>query len=82
MSQRIVFQPEGYQVAVMAPADCGLSVIDIGRKDVPAGVEFWIIDASDVPQDAESRAAWSLSADVLGAPAGVGGTFEGVTDDA
>ncbi len=33
------------------PADCGISVYEIARKDVPAGVPFLLIPSADAPQD-------------------------------
>ena len=59
MNQRIVYPtPEG-GVAVIVPApDCGLSIDEIAAKDVPAGVEYKIIDASEVPTDRTFRNAW------------------------
>lgn len=74
MDQRIVFQLEGSQVSVMAPAPCGLSILEIGKKDVPEGVEFWIVDAASVPEDTKN---WILSEDDLGVSSGVGGTYNG-----
>lgn len=58
MKQRIVYPTDG-GVAVLVPCDCGLPVEQIARKDVPAGVPFLIIDATDVPADRTYRAAWT-----------------------
>lgn len=59
MNQRIIYPtPEG-GVAVIVPApECGLSIEEIAAKDVPAGVEYKIIDASEVPTDRTFRNAW------------------------
>ena len=59
MNQRIIYPtPEG-GVAVIVPApECGLSIEEIAAKDVPAGVEYKIIDTVDVPSDRTFRNAW------------------------
>jgi hypothetical protein len=59
---RIIYPtPEG-GVAIIIPApDCGLTVEEIAAKDVPAGVPFRIVDASDIPTDRTFRNAWEFS---------------------
>ena len=54
--------PEG-GVAIIIPApDCGLSIEQIAAKDVPAGVPYSIVDASDIPSDRTFRNAWEYTA--------------------
>lgn len=72
MDARIIYQPATGPAAVLMPIDCGLSVLDIGKKDVPAGLPFWIVDSSAIPQDRTFRDAWELDAASLGTPSGVG----------
>lgn len=53
--------PEG-GVAILIPApDCGLTIEQIAAKDVPPGVPFRIVDASDIPSDRTFRNAWEFS---------------------
>jgi hypothetical protein len=61
---RIIYPtPEG-GVAIIIPApDCGLTIEQIAAKDVPAGVPFRIVDASDIPSDRTFRNAWEFSAE-------------------
>jgi hypothetical protein len=50
-------------VAVIIPArfeDCGLTVEEIAAKDVPTGLPYKIVDASDIPADRSQRAAWAV----------------------
>lgn len=63
MNKRIIYPaPEG-GVAIIVPAsDCGLTVEEIAAKDVPAGVEYKIIDISEVPTDRTFRNAWEFQA--------------------
>lgn len=57
MRQRIIY-PLGDGVAVMTPLDCGLTVEQIARKDVPPGSPYVIIDAKEIPSDRSLRSAW------------------------
>jgi hypothetical protein len=59
--KRIIYPtPEG-GVAIIIPApECGLTVEQIAQKDVPAGVQYKIIDAADIPTDRTFRNAWEF----------------------
>jgi hypothetical protein len=59
MNQRIIYQADDGGVAVIVPADCGLTIEQIAAKDVPAGKPFEIVDVSDIPSDRTFRGAWS-----------------------
>jgi hypothetical protein len=61
-SPRIIYPtPEG-GVAIIVPApDCGLTIEQIAAKDVPAGLPFRIVEASDIPEDRTFRNAWEFS---------------------
>jgi hypothetical protein len=53
---RIIYQtPEG-GVAVIIPAES----VELALKDVPEGVPYEIVDASEVPTDRTFRGAWVL----------------------
>ena len=43
---------------VIPAVDCGLSIEEIARKDVPAGVPYLIVDESDLPDDHTYFNAW------------------------
>ena len=59
MNQRIIYPtPEG-GVAVIIPADCGLTIDQIASKDVPSGKPYLIIDSSLIPTDRSQREAWT-----------------------
>ena len=60
---RIIYPtPEG-GVAIIIPAvECGLTIEQIAAKDVPAGVPYQIVDASDIPEDRTFRNAWEYTA--------------------
>jgi hypothetical protein len=58
MNKRIIY-PTDEGVAVIVPADCGLTIEEIAAKDVPAGKPFQIVDVSEVPSDRTFRGAWT-----------------------
>ena len=63
MNQRIIYPTPDGGVAIIVPApDCGLSIEEIAAKDVPAGIEYKIIDTADVPTDRTFRNAWEYQA--------------------
>lgn len=59
--KRIIYPtPEG-GVAIVVPApNCGLTIEEIARKDVPAGVQYRIVDAAEIPDDRTFRNAWEF----------------------
>lgn len=65
MTQVIIYaNPEG-GVCVVTPTPEGLEAMtieDIAVKDVPQGIEYKIIDASELPQDRTFRNAWEYQA--------------------
>jgi hypothetical protein len=67
MNSRILYPTDGGGVAVIHPTG-ELPIEEVARKDVPAGVPYQIVDASDIPTDREFRNAWE--ADSI--PDGVG----------
>lgn len=60
---RIIYPtPEGGVAIIVPSPDCELTIEEIAAKDVPAGVEFKIIDAADIPTDRTFRNAWEYNA--------------------
>ena len=59
MNQRIIFKNDDGGVSVIIPSpDCGLTIEQIAEKDVPAGADFRIVEAADIPADRTFRDAW------------------------
>ena len=56
MNQKIIY-PQETGIAVIHPTG-ELSIEETALKDVPTGVRYKIINASDLPQDREFRNAW------------------------
>ena len=59
MNQRIIYPTDDGGVAVIIPADCGLTIEQIAAKDVPAGKPYEIVDVADIPSDRTIRNAWT-----------------------
>jgi len=60
MNKRIIY-PTDDGVAVIVPAECGLTIEEIAAKDVPAGVSYKIVDVADIPEDRTFRNAWEFA---------------------
>ena len=60
---RIIHPTSEGGVAIIIPViDCGLTIEQIASKDVPAGLPYSIVDASDIPEDRTFRNAWEYNA--------------------
>lgn len=62
MNKRIIYPTDDGGVAVIIPADCGLTIEDIADKDVPNGKPYKIVDVADIPSDRTFRNAWEYQA--------------------
>ena len=60
MDQRIIYQNDEGGVAVVIPADCGLTIEEIAAKDVPTGNPYKIVDVADIPTAREWRNEWTV----------------------
>lgn len=56
---QIIIYPQETGIAVIHPTG-ELSVEETALKDVPSGVKYKIIDASDLPPDRDFRNAWEF----------------------
>ena len=62
MTQRIIYPSDDGGVAIIIPANCGLTIEEIAAKDVPQGKPYKIVDVSDIPTDRTFRNAWEYQA--------------------
>lgn len=67
MNQRIIYPTPDGGVAVIIPApewlnQEGNTIEKLAEKDVPHGVKYKIVEASDIPEDRTFRAAWEYAA--------------------
>jgi hypothetical protein len=61
MDSRIIYTNSNGGVSVLIPTDeCGLTIEEIQEKDVPQGVQSFIVDKSDIPSDKTWRDAWVI----------------------
>lgn len=61
MNKRIIYATDDGGIAIIVPADCGLTIEQIAAKDVPAGVAYKIVDVADIPTDRTFRNAWEMA---------------------
>ena len=55
---KILIKNSDGTVGIMHQAICGLTIEEIAKKDVPAGVPYEIVDDSAIPTDRTFRNAW------------------------
>ena len=60
MNQRIIYKTQEGNLIIVIPADCGLTVEEIAANDVPSGVQYFIVDVSEIPTDRTFRNAWEI----------------------
>jgi len=60
MNKRIIYKNTNGSIAIIVPADCGLTIEQIAKKDVPTGLKYKIVDVSDIPSDRTFRDAWTI----------------------
>lgn len=61
MNQRIIYQNAEGGVSIIIPTG-EIPIEDVIAKDVPAGVEYSVVDEADIPSDRYFRKAWKISA--------------------
>jgi hypothetical protein len=61
MNQRIIYPTDDGGVAIIIPANCGLTIEEIAAKDVPEGKPYKIVDVADIPTDRTFRNAWEYA---------------------
>ena len=64
----ILYTQSNNQVAVLMPCTTELTLVEIGIKDVPRNIPFWIVDESELPSTLQET--WSL--ENMGEPNGIG----------
>jgi hypothetical protein len=61
MSKKILYVNEKGGLAVIIPVDDWPGTMDeLAKKDVPTGLKYKIVEASDVPTDRTFRSAWEV----------------------
>ena len=65
---KIIYKNENGGVSVIHPtyeALSFMSIDDIAKKDVPAGLPYKIVEDSEIPTDRTYRDAWVVDEDLL-----------------
>ena len=60
MNKRIIYHNENGRVAIIIPAESGMSIEAIAAKDVPTGKTYKIVDVTEIPTDRSKRNAWTV----------------------
>tara|TARA_R100000773_G_scaffold22063_1_gene19572 strand:+ start:733 stop:1002 length:270 start_codon:yes stop_codon:yes gene_type:complete len=55
---KIIYQTEEGLIVVTPTGE--ISINEVARKDVPAGVDYWIVEDNEIPTDRTFRNAWKL----------------------
>ena len=61
MDKRIIYKNTDGSIGIIIPTNCGLTVEQIARKDVPTGLSYKIVNVSEVPSDRTFRGAWTIA---------------------
>jgi hypothetical protein len=64
----IVYTQLNNKVAILIPCTTEFSLLEIGIKDVPKDIPFWIVDQSELPSTPQET--WKL--ENMGEPDGIG----------
>lgn len=61
MKNKLIIYPndEGGVSIIIPILNCGLTIEEIAKKDVPLGKPYQIIDEEDIPKDRTFRNAWT-----------------------
>lgn len=64
---KIIYKKDGI-LYILVPTQEALDIYGIdavAKKDVPAGVEYWFIEDSEIPTDFAFRDAWDINTDKI-----------------
>ena len=65
MDKRIIYKNTDGSIAIIVPTNCGLTVEQIADKDVPTGLNYKIVNVSDISSDRTFRNAWTIDDEEL-----------------
>lgn len=60
MDKRIIYKNTDGTIGILIPTNCGLTVEQIARKDVPTGLRYKIVNVSEISNDRTFRNAWTI----------------------
>lgn len=63
INQRVIYANDAGGVAIVIPApNSDLTIKEIAKKSVPKGIDFEVVDISEIPTDRVFRNAWEKDA--------------------
>lgn len=74
MLNRGIYKNSDNSVGIIIPSDEALAIFGLEKileKDVPAGLPYWIVEDSVIPEDRTFRSAWEID-ESFGEPDGFG----------
>ena len=60
IDKKIIYPLDDGGIAIITPCDCGLSINEIAKKDVPSGIKYKIVDATALSTDRTTRETWTF----------------------
>ena len=75
MLNRGIYKNPDNSVGIIIPSDEALAIFGLEKileKDVPAGLPYWSVEDSVIPENRTFRSAWEID-ESLGKPDGFGG---------
>jgi hypothetical protein len=60
MDKRVIYKNTNNTIGIIVPSDCGLTIEQIAKKDVPTGKKYKIVDKSEISSDRTFRDAWEI----------------------
>tara|TARA_R110001592_G_scaffold345242_1_gene637002 strand:- start:200 stop:415 length:216 start_codon:yes stop_codon:yes gene_type:complete len=60
MDKRIIYKNTDGTIGIIVPTNCGLTVEQIAQKDVPTGLNYKIVNVSEISSDRTFRDAWTI----------------------
>ena len=61
MDKRIIYKNTDGTIGIIIPTNCGLTVEQIADKDVPTGLNYKIVNVSEISSDRTFRNAWTIA---------------------
>jgi len=73
MAQVIIYEKADNSIVILTPSPSGAAIgmVNLGKKDTPTGLDFWIKEDTVIPTDRTYRNSWELDG-TQGTPDGVG----------
>ena len=60
MDKRIIYKKTDGTIGIIIPTNCGLTIEQIASKDVPTGLNYKIVNVSEISSDRTFRNAWTI----------------------